>query len=56
MHAVDHLKTHDKFIEAVEHLARLPVRVLFVVLPKCDVARHRNIANPRGGQVLGWGW
>ena len=21
----------------------------------CDVARHRNIANPRGGQFLGWG-
>ena len=21
----------------------------------CDVARHRNIANPRGGQVLGLG-
>ena len=34
MHAVDHLKTHDKLIEAVEHLARLPVRVFFVVLPK----------------------
>ena len=34
MHAVDHLKTHDKLMEAVEHLARLPVRVFFVVLPK----------------------
>ena len=34
MHAVDHLKTHDKLIEAVEHLAKLPVRVFFVVLPK----------------------
>ena len=34
MHAVDHLKTHDKLIEAVEHLAKLPVRVFFAVLPK----------------------
>ena len=34
IHAVDHLKNHDKLIEAVEHLARLPVRVFFVVLPK----------------------
>ena len=34
MHAVDHLKTHDKLMEAVEHLAKLPVRVFFVVLPK----------------------
>ena len=25
------------------------------VSPMCDVARHRNIANPRGGQLLGWG-
>ncbi len=34
MHAVEHLKTHDKLMEAVEHLARLPVRIFFVVLPK----------------------
>ena len=34
IHAVDHLKTHDKLMEAVEHLARLPARVFFVVLPK----------------------
>jgi len=34
MHAVDHLKTHDKLMEAVEHLAELPVRVFFVILPK----------------------
>ena len=36
MHAVDHLKAHDKLVEAVEHLARLPVRVFFVVLPKAS--------------------
>ena len=36
IHAVDHLKTHDKLMEAVEHLSRLPVRVFFVVLPKAS--------------------
>lgn len=36
IHAVDHLKSHDKLMEAVEHLSRLPVRVFFVVLPKAS--------------------
>ena len=34
MHAVKHLKTHDRMMEASEHLARIPVRVLYVILPK----------------------
>ena len=37
MHAVKHLKTHDKMMEAADHLARLPVRVFFVILPKSIV-------------------
>lgn len=37
LHAVKHLRTHDKMMEAVEHLARLPVRVLYVILPKSIV-------------------
>ena len=37
MHAVKHLKAHDKMMEATEHLARLPVRVLYVILPKSIV-------------------
>ena len=36
IHAVDHLKTHDKLMEAVEHLSKLPVRVIYVVLPKAS--------------------
>ena len=37
LHAVRHLKAHDKMMEASEHLARLPVRVLYVILPKSIV-------------------
>ena len=37
LHAVKHLKTHDKMMEASEHLAQLPVRVLYVILPKSIV-------------------
>ena len=34
LHAVKHLKTHEKMMEAVEHLAGLPVRIFYVILPK----------------------
>ena len=34
LHAVKHLKTHEKMMEAVEHLAGLPVRISYVILPK----------------------
>ncbi|MCY4176598.1 MAG: hypothetical protein OXD37_09790 [Acidimicrobiaceae bacterium] len=37
LHAVKHLKTHDKMMEATEHLAKLPVRLLYVILPKGTV-------------------
>lgn len=43
MHAVDHLKDHDRLMEAVEHLAQLPVRLLWVVLPKSTTAPDAGI-------------
>ena len=38
IHAVEHLKDHDRLMEAVERLARLPVRVFYVVLQKSTTA------------------
>lgn len=43
IHAVDHLKGHDQLMEAVEHLAQLPVRLFFVVLPKSTTAPDAGI-------------
>lgn len=43
IHAVDHLKDHDRLMEAVEHLAQLPVRLFFVVLPKSMTAPDAGI-------------
>lgn len=39
LHGVKHLRSHDKMMEATEHLSRLPVRVLYVILPKSIVPR-----------------
>ena len=53
LHAVKHLKTHDKMMEATEHLARLPVRVLYVVLPKSIVPHELRMGDQIYNVVAG---
>lgn len=48
IHAVNHLKTHDKLMEAVERLAELPVGVFYVVLPKASTPTDSAL---RGSEV-----
>lgn len=56
LHAVRHLKAHDKMMEASEHLSRLPVRVLYVVLPKSivphELRKGDHIYNVVAGVLL----
>ena len=47
IHAVEHLKDHDRLMEAVDRLAQLPVRVFYVVLPKATTAPGAAIRRDR---------